>query len=249
MFFGGINGINSFFPHNIKDNPHIPPIVITDFKVFDQSIKIGKSSLLRKSITYTKTITMSYEQNIFSFRFAALDYTYPRKNQYKYKVEGLHDNWIYLGYSDEVSFIGMKPGKYTFRVSGSNNDGVWNEEGTALKIIVTPPFWETSWFKAIVVLSVGFAIYLLFRTYTKRLTLQLETEKAMNRIYTKNRISAREQEIVNLLLKGKSNKEIEDTLFISLSTVKTHVYNIYKKLKVKNRVELLRLIQQSVKSE
>ena len=240
MFFGGINGFNAFFPAKIKDNPYVPPVVITGFNLLNEPA--GSGGVLPAKIS------LSYKQNIFLLRFAALDYTNPSRNQYKYKVEGLHDDWVYLGNKHEITFTGLEPGKYVFTVTGSNNDGVWNEEGASLQIVITPPFWRTLWFRVLVVLLLGCGVYAWFRSRMKRLARQLETEKAMNRLYTKHQISAREQEILNLIIRGKSNKEIEDTLFISLSTVKTHVYNIYKKMKVKNRVELLRLIQQSVNS-
>jgi DNA-binding CsgD family transcriptional regulator len=124
---------------------------------------------------------------------------------------------------------------------------VWNEQGTSLKIVIKPPFWQTWWFRALGLLVVGLLLFTWHQTRMKRLSLQLKTEKEMNRLFTKYQISNREQEIIHLILKGKSNKEIEDTLFISLPTVKFHIYSIYKKMKVKNRLELIRLILESVK--
>jgi DNA-binding CsgD family transcriptional regulator len=163
-------------------------------------------------------------------------------------MEGLHDHWIYLGYKSDITFSGLAPGEYVFRVAGSNNDGVWNERGTSLKIIIKPPFWQTWWFRALVLLLVGLLLFTWHQTRMKRVSLQLKTEKEMNRLFTKYQISNREQEIIHLILKGKTNKEIEDTLFISLPTVKFHIYSIYKKMKVKNRLELIRIILESVKT-
>jgi two-component system sensor histidine kinase ChiS len=147
MFFGGVNGFNAFFPEEIKDNPFIPPIVITDFKIFNRSVEIGKKgeSPLQKSISETQEIKLSRHHYFFSFEFAALSYINPHKNRYAYKMEGFHDNWIYSGSRRFAIYTNLSPGKYVFRVKGSNNDGLWNEEGTAVNVIIPPAFWETPW--------------------------------------------------------------------------------------------------------
>jgi ligand-binding sensor domain-containing protein/DNA-binding CsgD family transcriptional regulator len=247
MFFGGVNGFISFNPDRMKTNPYIPPVVFINFKIFNKPVGTGGESPLHEPIGMTKEIKLSYKQNIFSFEFAALDYTRPSKNQYKYRIDGLHSSWIYLGNKNETTFTNIEPGEYALRVTGSNNDGVWNEEGTVLKIIISPPFWRTWWFRGLILAMVFLLLYTWHRFRVNRLSLQLKTEKEMNRLYTKHRISEREQEILALLLKGMSNKEIEDALFISLPTVKSHIYSIYKKIKVKNRLELIRFFQKSIK--
>jgi signal transduction histidine kinase/ligand-binding sensor domain-containing protein/DNA-binding response OmpR family regulator len=150
MFFGGINGFNSFFPGNIKDNPHKPPIVITDLKILNKSVGIGKSvngvAILDKHISYISQIKLSYKHAVFSFDYAGLHYVVPRKNQYAYKLEGLENQWNVVGNRRFATYVHVPPGEYVFRVKGSNNDGVWNEQGVSLKIIIIPPFWKTEWF-------------------------------------------------------------------------------------------------------
>jgi len=135
MFFGGINGLNMFFPPAIKDNPHLPPVVITDFKLFNQPVGLATNAEtpLKKVIAATDEIRLSYKDNVFSFEFAALEYTAPAKNQYAYKMEGFDRDWINLGTKREAVYTNLAPGEYTFRVKASNNDGVWNEAGTSLK--------------------------------------------------------------------------------------------------------------------
>jgi ligand-binding sensor domain-containing protein/serine phosphatase RsbU (regulator of sigma subunit) len=147
MFFGGVNGFNAFFPEEIKDNPFIPPIVITGFKISNRTVEIGKKgeSPLQKSISETQEIELSRDHHFFSFDFAALSYINPHKNRYAYKMEGFDDDWIYSGTRRFAIYTNLSPGKYVFRVKGSNNDGIWNEEGTAVKIIIPPTFWETPW--------------------------------------------------------------------------------------------------------
>ncbi len=142
MFFGGVNGFNAFYPDSVEGNPHAPPIVITDFLIFNQSVALGTDpdSLLEKHITETEEIVLSHEENVFSFEFAALHYTNPAKNQYAYTMEGFDDDWIQSGARRFSTYTNLDPGQYVFRVRGSNSDGVWNEEGTSLEITITPPF-------------------------------------------------------------------------------------------------------------
>lgn len=239
MFFGGMNGLNSFFPGRIKDNPHIPPVVLTSFKIANKPVPIGTDSPLKAHISQTMGIVLSYGHSMFSLEFAALDYTAPEKNQYQYKLEGLNNEWVHLGNKHDITVTRLEPGKYTFRVKGSNSDGVWNNEGVSLAITITPPFWRTWWFRGLLLALLIASISQWHRWRMKKLAHQLTEEARFNRICAKHNISKREQEIAQLVLRGKSNKEIEDELYISLVTVKSHIYRIYKKLGIKSRTELM----------
>jgi signal transduction histidine kinase/ligand-binding sensor domain-containing protein len=160
MFFGGVNGFNTFYPEDIKDNPHIPPITLTDFQLFNKPVGIGGDSPLQKAIGETEALTLSYRDYVFSFGFAALDYTAPEKNQYAYMMEGFDKEWVYVDAARRFApYANLPAGEYTFRVRGANNDGVWNENGAAIKITVTAPFWQTWWFMGLMaVLVVGAVI-------------------------------------------------------------------------------------------
>jgi len=148
LFFGGTNGVTAFFPDQIKDNPHIPPVVITDFQLSNKPVSIGADSVLKKPILETNELVLSYQDNFFSFEFAALNYRSPEKNRYKYKMEGFDDNWYEVDSTRRLaSYTNLDQGDYVFRVIASNNDGVWNEEGASIKITITPPWWETNWFR------------------------------------------------------------------------------------------------------
>lgn len=140
MFFGGFQGFNAFYPAQIKPNQHPPPIVITAFDKFNQTVRTGLSA--------NEHLRLSYLDDFVSFEFAALDYTAPAKNQYAYMMEGLDRDWVYAGTQRRADYRNLGPGDYVFRAKGSNNDGVWNEEGIAINIIVAPAFWETWWFRA-----------------------------------------------------------------------------------------------------
>ena len=154
MFFGGINGFNAFYPDTIRENPHIPPIVITDFQLFHTSVEIGNDSPLRTVISETQALTLSYTENTVSFKFAALDYTHPEKNQYAYMLEGGDRDWVPAGTERLVTYGNLAPGKYVFRVKGTNNAGVWNDAGASVRLILFPPLWATWWFR----LSVGIVV-------------------------------------------------------------------------------------------
>ncbi|MDM8544088.1 two-component regulator propeller domain-containing protein [Desulfococcaceae bacterium HSG9] len=157
MFFGGINGFNAFYPREIQDNPYIPPVVLTDFQIFNTSVAIGDDSILRKSIMESEEITLSYRESIFTLEFAALNYQFPEKNLYKYKLEGFEEEWNEVDSARRfATYTNLNPGEYVFRAIGSNNDGLWNEEGTSVTIIITPPWWETIWFRSsLLILVIG----------------------------------------------------------------------------------------------
>ncbi len=173
LYFGGTKGITEFFPYNITDNPNPPQIVLTKFSVFNKSMK------LKKPINLTRDITLSYKQNFFSFEFAALDYTAPGKNQYAYMLDDVDAGWIYTGNRRYASYTDISPGKYTFRVKGSNNDGVWSKQEAFINIIITPPFWQTWWFRT---LSLIFLAFILFALHKYRLNKLLEVERTRLRI-------------------------------------------------------------------
>lgn len=174
LFFGGNSGVVSFDPENVENNLHVPKIHITAFKVFEKPINLD--SLLAKK----GEITLNYKENFFSFDFVALDYTNPRKNQYAFKLDNFHDEWIYVGNRRFASFTNLSPGEYTFRVKGSNSDGIWNDKQEAvIKLVVTPPFWRTYWFYLVAsaVIAVSARIFYDYRV-KNRVHHLMEIEKA-----------------------------------------------------------------------
>jgi signal transduction histidine kinase/ligand-binding sensor domain-containing protein/DNA-binding response OmpR family regulator len=180
LFFGGIQGLNYFYPGDIRDNPHEPPVVLTGFKIGNKNITYKSNpDLLKASVYEIEELRLSHKDDVVTFEFAALDYSAPDKNQYAYKLDGYNDDWISSGNLGSATYTNLPHGEYTFRVKGSNNDGVWNEEGLALAVIVIPPWWQTRWaygFYAILLLSLlyGARRYELTRFNLKN---QLEIEK------------------------------------------------------------------------
>jgi len=142
MYFGGINGLNIFSPSDMntgKDHPHIPQIVITDFKLFNKSVSPrdegeNRDSPLLKSVGMTEEIELTYKDNSFSFEFAALQYVSPEKNQYAYMMGGFDKAWNYVDSTRRfATYTNLSPGKYVFMVRGSNSDGTWDECGDAAR--------------------------------------------------------------------------------------------------------------------
>jgi len=167
MFFGGVHGFNTFFPDKVIDNLYIPEIVITDFQLFNKPVPIGQNqegrTILKNHIIETDEINLQYKDKVFSFEFSALHYTSPDKNQYAYKMEGFDDEWNQVGNRRFATYTGLPPGEYTFRVKGSNSDGLWNETGTAIKIKIKPPFWRTTWFLGLAILLILLSIAGIYR--------------------------------------------------------------------------------------
>ena len=139
MLFGGVNGFNTFHPDSVADNPAVPPVVITGFKKFDVPVP------LESNVAPSGEMRMNYRESVFSFEFSALEFTNPRRNQYAYMMQGFDRDWISCGVHREARYTNLDPGEYTFRVKGSNSDGVWNEQGASVKIIILPPYWRTWW--------------------------------------------------------------------------------------------------------
>jgi ligand-binding sensor domain-containing protein/signal transduction histidine kinase len=179
MLFGGYNGITTFFPEDIRDNAYVPPVVLTSFKIFNKPVPIGPESPIKKAIPYADSLTLSYRDSVFSFEFAALSYANAQKNRYRYKLENLEPDWNEVGSGQRLAtYTNLDPGTYVFRVQASNSDGVWNEVGVSLPILVTPPLWRTNWFRAfvaVVLLTLLWAAYQLrMRQLAAQFNLRLE---------------------------------------------------------------------------
>jgi len=185
MFFGGINGLNAFFPDQIEDNPYVPPVVLTSFKKFNEEVPLATD------LATLSTLTLRHDESIISFEFAALSYTTPEKNQYAYRLVGFRDLWTELGTKRDVTFTNLNPGAYTLHVKGSNNDGIWNEAGLELKLIVEPPFWRTWWFTALAVIA---GAGLLVGSYLARTRSMRKHNQALQAEIAERRRAEKERE-------------------------------------------------------
>ncbi len=174
MYFGGMQGLNMFHPDSVRDNPNVPPVLITGFKVFDRPY------FASYSVSGDQPVRLAYDQDFLSFEFVALDYTSPHRNRYAYRMEGFDRDWVAAETRRYASYTRLAPGEYVFRVRASNNDGVWNMEGASVKIVVAPPFWMTPWFIGLAILGVSSVLYLFYRNRINQLVAmeQLRTRIA-----------------------------------------------------------------------
>lgn len=147
LYFGGVRGFNVFRPEAIRDNPNPPTVVLSGFRIFNRPVSIDLSG--------RAPIELSYQENFISFEFAALDFHAPYKNRYAYRLEGFDPDWVDAGDRRYANYTNLPAGSYTFRVRGSNNDGVWNEAGIALPLRVNPPLWQTWWFRSAALLLIA----------------------------------------------------------------------------------------------
>ncbi|HEX9659480.1 MAG TPA: two-component regulator propeller domain-containing protein, partial [Rhodothermales bacterium] len=147
MFFGGINGLNAFFPNELVENNEAPIVALTDFKISNQRVAPGGESPLHRPISDAEEIRLSYDQKDLSFDFVALHYMNPEKNRFAYQLVGYDEDWVQAGHARTASYTNVPPGEYVFRVKAANADGVWNEDGKAITVIIAPPFWQTWWFR------------------------------------------------------------------------------------------------------
>lgn len=226
MFFGSTAGVNFFNPAEILSSDYSPPVVITDFQVFNQSVPIGEDSPLKTSITGTKQISLSYSQSVFSFQFAALDYNSPQSIQYAYMMEGFDKAWINSGTRRFVTYTNLDPGEYVFRVKATNSDGVWNEKGTQIAVIISPPFWATWWAYTIYGIIFLGSLYLIRDIEIKRRKkkeeerLRREREAALLReAELKSKNIEQEKELEKQKIRNRIAQDLHDEIGSNLSSI------------------------------
>ena len=179
LFFGGVKGINVFYPDRIRPNPYIPPIVLTDLQILNESVVPGAGSVLARPIEATTSLNLTYQHRVVAFEFAALHYASSARNQYAYMMHPFDKDWIYAGNRRFATYTNLPPGNYTFRVKGSNSDGVWNETGTELTLRKSPPPWATWWAYTLYVLGGAGLVWGYVRWRTAAQAHELARERAV----------------------------------------------------------------------
>src|SRR5664280_1962399 len=262
IYFGGYNGFNSFYPDSLKDNDFIPPVYITDFQIFNKPVAFGvPGSQFQTHINEAKEITLNWRQSVFSFSFAAINYTFPEKNQYSYMMEGFEKDWNYTNaFRRYVTYTNLDPGEYIFKVKSSNNDGIGNEKGASLRIIILPPWWGTLWFRLIMISTIIFILVFTFLSRVRHLKNQkmlLEKLVAIKTTELKELNASKDKffsiiahdlrgplsafvGVTQILTEDILIMEKEEIIDISLS-MKTSATNIYNLLE--NLLEWSRLMQ------
>ncbi|NQZ82978.1 MAG: response regulator [Colwellia sp.] len=190
LFFGGLNGFNHFSPENIKDDTTLPNVVLTNFLVHNETVAINTSKdkiddgtfstgtfKISAVINELEQLTLTYNEKLVSFEFAALHFAEPMNNQYAYRLEGFDDDWIYTDANNRrATYTNLPAGNFTLRVKASNGDGYWNEQGKSLPITVLPPTWQTWWAYTLYVM----AILIAFGSFVYRQNYNRLKERAIN---------------------------------------------------------------------
>ena len=205
LYFGGNNGFNFFDPQQLKPNNHIAPVVITQFKLFDNLVKGANES---------KEIVLNYDQNYFSFEFASLSFYNPSKNKYKYKLQGVDKDWVISGSRRYAGYTNIDPGTYTFMVKGTNNDGVWNEKGASIIIIIKPPWWNTWLFKIAAALFLVGSFYGIIRW-----RLQQNFHLRLERSEKEKQLAALQQQKTELEMQALRAQMNPHFIFNSLNSI------------------------------
>jgi len=236
MRFGGVNGYNVFLPGEVNPDPFVPPVVWTGFSLN------GRRSADGGPLPRLGEMRLSGRDRFISFEFAALAYADSPSNSFAYKLEPRDRDWISLGHDRAVSFSSLPPGRHVLRVKAASRDGVWNEDGVSLALTVTPPFWRTGWFFGLLALVLVSGTAATLRMRTKLRAAYLRATPNVDGFIESHRLTAREAEILRLILQGAGNKDIAGRLFISASTVRNHISHMYQKLGVKSRIDLINRI-------
>ncbi|GAB3013705.1 hybrid sensor histidine kinase/response regulator [Spirosoma pulveris] len=214
FFFGGLSGFNSFYPDSLAYNPFSPPVYLTDFQIFNKPVRVQDTgSPLTKLIGATRDITLNYDQSVLSFGFAALNYAFPDKNQYAYKLEGFDKDWTLAGTKRTATYTNLDPGNYVFRVKASNNDGVWNNTGTFVNLHIIPPFWQTWWFRGLLLIIFLSGLYIAYRMRVhnirlQKITLQSQVHKRTREV-TLQKMKLEKQAIHLQILNEKLEQQYE----------------------------------------
>lgn len=210
LYFGGVKGFNRFHPDSVVVSVAQPPIEIVDFEIFNKSVEIGEmDSLLKKSITETDYIEIPWRYSMFSFDYAALNYNFTNNIEYAYKLENFDKEWYYVGKTRKATYTNLDPGSYVFKIQ-CKVDGVWGEEQRKLEIVILPPYWQTFWFRGIVVFVVLLILALFFRSRLRRIRkLNRLVEKRTEEIRQKNEVLENQKKQLmesNSMLKERQEK-------------------------------------------
>ncbi|WP_207422995.1 hybrid sensor histidine kinase/response regulator transcription factor [Desertivirga brevis] len=220
IFFGGQNGFNYFNPTHLKTNHNIPDVVFTDLKISNKSVgPADKGSKTNGDILLAEEANIDYKET-FSVSFVALNFSIAEQNQYAYKLEGFDKDWNYSGTKNFATYTNLDPGEYVFKVKASNNDGLWNEKGAVLKIIIHPPFYRTKLaYFVYLVLFLSLLAYSRHRGIKRlktKFALEQERIQARQLIEQERREAERSNELNRLKIKFLTNLSHEFRTPISL---------------------------------
>ena len=200
IFFGGFSGMTAFFPDKVVDSTYVPPMVLTDFRLSGIPVSLHDGSPLKNPINYADAVTLSHWQNIFSIEFSALSYSNPATNRYRYKLEGLDQQWNEVASDQRIArYTTLPAGKYMFHVQGATSTGRWTDPGARLRIQILPAWWNTRWFTASYAVVILLLVWQAFRYRLQQISKQFNI-RLKERVNERTRIA----------------RELHDTLLQSL---------------------------------
>ncbi|MCY6482961.1 diguanylate cyclase [Clostridium aestuarii] len=189
LYFGGVEGLSIFNPHDIVENKFIPPVYLTEFRMMHKAVTISESGILTKPIYRTDEITLNYNDATFGMTFSTLNYRQSDKNNFAYMLEGFDKEWIKGDYlTRSAQYTNVDPGTYIFRVKASNDDGLWNTNGVSLKITILPPWWKLWWVRVGGVFFIG---SVLLAVYFRKISLLKKQQ-----IYLEREVQSRTEQII-----------------------------------------------------
>ena len=246
LYFGGINGVTIFHPDSINNNNFIPPVLITNFSISYQSVSIHDTTdritpILSKSIAYTDKINLRYNESTFSFNFSALNYRQSGKNQYKYILEGYDSDWTYTDANNRrAEYRHVSPGKYVFRVKAANDDGIWNETGTSIVVLISRPWWMTWWaytLYGLCIMAIGYGLAVWRIQLLKRKQIELQKmilQKTKQLALTNDELETSNDEFE---MKNKEVQQVNRELSNTLQTVEDQKSSIISSINYAKRIQ------------
>jgi ligand-binding sensor domain-containing protein/signal transduction histidine kinase len=199
MFFAGFSGATAFFPENVKDPDYVPPTVLTNLRLFSPASQIEGTAQSLKPITYTTKLVLRPSQNRFSIAFSALSFLSPASNRFRYRMQGLPDDWTEVSSNQRsATYMALPAGSYVFEVQGATSHGPWNTSGATLNIVLLPPWWKSLWFRLCAIFLAGFTLVMAYRVRVRQLA-HIYNLRLEGRVAERTRIA---RELHDTLLQG-----------------------------------------------
>lgn len=226
IIVGGTDGITVFNPQKLKENDTKPPVYITDFDIFNKpQIPSDSSSVIKESISTVREINLDYDQSVINFKYCAINYTETERNKYAYKLEGFDEQWNYVGDRRIATYTNLDPGRYTFKVKASNNHGVWNNEGATVTLFIDAPYWQTTWFRALLI-----ALLLVIFYFAQKVRMQ-----NVKRKYALNSIQAEREKVE--IQNQNLEKELDTTKSELANITISHLHKNQSLQQIKQKLE------------
>ncbi|AZQ62721.1 hypothetical protein EI427_10890 [Flammeovirga pectinis] len=226
IIVGGTDGITVFNPQKLKENYTQPPVYITDFEIFNkQQTPSDSSSVIKESISTVREINLDYDQSVINFKYCAINFTETERNKYAYKLEGFDEQWNFVGDRRIATYTNLDPGRYTFKVKASNNHGVWNNEGATVTLFIDAPYWQTTWFRALLI-----ALLLIVFYFAQKVRMQ-----NVKRKYALNSIQAEREKVE--IQNQNLEKELDTTKSELANITISHLHKNQSLQQIKQKLE------------